>query len=66
MVNQAKKKCLIVGEPTQNRSITTVIIMVKHDEMLEPNLYLDTYQQEKYTCGDKRSGLKLMRGFKTW
>jgi hypothetical protein len=44
--NQAEKKCLTVGEPTRNQSITMLMIVVKHDETLEPNLYLDTNQQK--------------------
>ena len=43
--NQAEKKCLTVGEPTRNQSITMLMIVVKHDETLEPNLNLDTDQQ---------------------
>jgi hypothetical protein len=45
-LNQAEKKCLTVGEPTRNQSITMLMIVVKHDKTLEPNLYLDNNQQK--------------------
>jgi hypothetical protein len=45
-LNYAKKKCLAVGKPTRDQVVATLLILVKHDEMLEPQLYMDTDQQK--------------------